>query len=149
MKNIKRKGKLRMISINDNMLLVIESNGNEIEYKKKIGVRHIDYIKDYATSSQIYSLSIEEIIKKTKSVMIENLDGKTLLAFLPDLITDEQMYKLELLSTVAMDNVSYMEARVYNDNMDESVLDGNVQKCSQEMLLVLAIIMLKENKARI
>lgn len=71
-------------------------------------------------------MSEERIIKQTSSVIIKNLNGGEALAYLPNKITDNQLYELEILSTFGMRDIKYMEAIIYNEDRQEFVLNGNV-----------------------
>lgn len=124
-----------MISIKENRVLILEDNGIWVKYPKKVGFMHRDCYEDYACKKNLLDFSISNIVKKTHCVAISNLDDKTILGYFPNELTEEQLYQLDLLSTLSLDDVQYMEAKKYNQDKDEFVLDSNVaERFSTELI---------------
>lgn len=124
-----------MISIKENRVLILEDSGIWVKYPKEVGFMHRDCYEDYADKKNLLEASISNIVKKTHCVAINNLDDKTILCFFPNELTEEQLYQLELLSTFSLDDVQYMEAKKYNKDNEEFVLDSNVaERFSTELI---------------
>lgn len=58
--------------------------------------------------------------------MIRNLDNNILLCNMPDKISNEQLYQLELLSTFNLQDTTYMEVQIHNNKNEQFVLVSSI-----------------------
>lgn len=75
----------------------------------------------------IYS-TINEIIKRTKSIIIYNISDDVIAIYLPDILSDEQLYQLELFNDFSLNNVKIIEATKVNDQQEYFQLEDNIQE---------------------
>lgn len=114
-----------MVSIDKNRLMILESNGSWVQYQKQVGLMHQDCLDDYALKHSIPTKNAESVVKGTNSIIFYNLNDETLVGYMPNEITDEQLYQLDLF-TLDMDNVSYMEVKKLDKDKTHFILDSNI-----------------------
>lgn len=125
-----------VISIEEIRALILEKNGSWVPYRKKVGFMHQACLEDYANKKRLLNASIDNIIKQESCIIIRNLDNVTIVCDMPEKLSDEQLYQLELLSTFSLDGVTYMEVAKHTKNKEQQfVLDNHVaEKFSSEVL---------------
>lgn len=121
-----------MERISDNRIIILNREGEFINYPKKTGQMHQDCL-DLFSKKQGYSYStIDEIVNNGNAVFY-NVENGYACAYLPKKLEDEQLYKLDLM-TLFMDDIDYMEVKkVYTD--EDFILNNNVgDKFSTEVI---------------
>lgn len=115
-----------MVSIKENRTIILERNGNYKEYKKETGILHQNNLDEYAKGNQLEYSNVENIISKTGCIIFRNINDTTLLCDLPNELTDEQLYHLEIFSELFLSEVEYMEIKKHNAKEEEFILSNNV-----------------------
>lgn len=124
-----------MVSLKENRMLILEKDGEWVDYLRVPGYLHEDCLRNYAKRKQLENNSIEHIIKKEQSAIIYIINEKTLLGFLPAKITDEQMYQLDLFTTTCLNDVEYLEVKKYNSEQEHFTYQDNIaEKFSNEVI---------------
>lgn len=108
-----------MIKLNEYRLLVLERDGNWKKYEKQIGILHKDCIEEYCKLKGLdINSTIAEIINKTLSIIIYNISDDVIAIYLPDTLSDEQLYQLELFNDFSLNNIKTLEAQKINNHQE-------------------------------
>lgn len=114
------------MKITDTRLMIIDVLGNIVSEPYTIGKQHQEIMDSYAKSKN-YEYSDVSYIVSNGDIVFYNLDNNYVVSYMPSVITDDQLYDLELLS-IDMDDIEYMEVRKLLDNgkYQDFILDGDV-----------------------
>lgn len=113
------------MKITDKRLLIIDKDGDVFSEDTTIGKQHQEILDDFS-KSRGYDYSNIDYVTKKGNIVFYNVNHNFFAAYAPNDITDEQLYKLELLD---MHDVSYMEVRksLPNNKYCDFTFDGNVE----------------------
>lgn len=124
-----------MIFIRENRTMILEKTGIWKNYEKKVGNMHQECLDDYAGKRHLINASIDNIIEQEKCIIIRNLDNHMFLCNMPEQLSNDQLYQLELLSTLSLDDVTYMEVQIHNRENEQFVLiDSVAEQFSNEVI---------------
>lgn len=121
------------MKITDKRLLIIDSNGDKYSEPIVIGRQHQEIIDDYAKQKG-YDYSNVEYVTKKGNVIFYNVNHNYFATYMPEKLTDEQLYQLELLD---MSDIKDMEVRKFlpnNEHKDFS-LEGSISKDFSEKII--------------
>src|SRR5574344_3050885 len=108
-----------MISLNGKKLLILEKDGEWVNYPYITGFLHQDCLNLYLKMKNRIDEPIEKVVDEEQCAIIYNINNRTIIGYLPKNISDEQLYQLELFSTNCLDDIKYMEIKkVDSDNKD-------------------------------
>ena len=113
------------MKITDKRLLIIDKDGDVFSEDTTIGKQHQEILDDFS-KSRGYDYSNIDYVTKKGNIVFYNVNHNFFAAYAPNDITDEQLYKLELLD---MHDVSYMEVSksLPNNKYCDFTFDGNVE----------------------
>lgn len=125
-----------MIKIKENRLFVLEEDGNWVNYLKEVGTMHDDCLINYCKRKELEITStIPEMIGSTNSIIFYNVSDDVIIVYLPSVLSDEQLYQLELFDEEELMNVTYLEARKIGEQEEEFYLEDDVaRKFSEEVI---------------
>lgn len=111
---------------------ILKQNGEFINYDMKAGFMHREIIEDYAEHNNIEYPS-EEAITYNGDIYFRNADNGTFIVYMPSVLSDEQLYQLELneeffdslnyLGVLACDQEYEFDSNIW-DNFSSSVLQS-------------------------
>lgn len=115
-----------MIKIKENRLFTLEETGEWIPFAKRVGYMHSDCLKDYCKMKGLkITLSIPEIIRNTSSAIFYNISDDVIIAYLPETISNDQLYQLELFTDL-LEEVNYMEIKKITEKEEDFYLHNNI-----------------------
>ncbi len=124
-----------MIFIRENRTMILEKTGIWKNYEKKVGKMHQECLDDYASKRHLLNASIDNIIGQEKCIVICNLDNHMLLCNMPEQLSNDQLYQLELLSALGLDDITYMKVQIHNRENEQFVLiDSVAEQFSNEVI---------------
>lgn len=94
-----------MLKINGNRAIIIKDNGDAIEYKITDGLMHHEILQKFCESMK-YDTADEDTLVKNGHIYFRISDD-TVICYLPESITEMQLYHLELLIP-AMNELCYL-----------------------------------------
>ncbi len=115
-----------MVSLKDNRVVILEENGHWVSYPSQVGFMHRDCIEDFADKKGLRYSDVDTVVKQTKSAIFEILNESTVVGFIPDSISDDQLYQLDAFALLGLDDVKYMEIKKLDKNKTEFILDSDV-----------------------
>ena len=85
---------------------ILNQNGDFINYGIELGFMHQDIVDDYCSSNNL-SGSNENAIVQNGDIYFRNAGNKMFILYMPENITEEQLYQLELNDYV-INNFEYL-----------------------------------------
>lgn len=85
---------------------ILKKNGDFINYDIVPGLMHQDIVDDYCISNNL-SGSNENVIVQNGDIYFRNAGNNMFIVYMPENITEEQVYKLELNDSI-INNFEYL-----------------------------------------
>lgn len=85
---------------------ILNQNGEFINYNIVPGLMHQDIVDDYCNSNNLNGIN-EDAIVQNGDIYFRNAGNKMFIVYMPENITEEQLYKLELNDYV-INNFEYL-----------------------------------------
>ena len=121
------------MKITDKRLLIIDKDGDIFSEDTTIGKQHQEILDDFAKSKH-YDYSNIDYVTKMGNVVFYNVNHNYFATYMPEKLTDEQLYQLELLD---MSDIKDMEVRKFlpNNEHNDFSLEGNISKDFSEKII--------------
>ena len=105
---------------------ILNQNGDFINYDNIPGLMHQDIVDDYCSSNNL-SGSNENVIVQNGNIYFRNAGNKMFIVYMPENITEEQVYKLELNDFEYLGVVKQSQRFEFTENIWENFSSKVIQ----------------------
>lgn len=117
-----------MIKLRENKLFIIEEDGYVITYSKEDEKSYRECLEEYGNRNELVIKTEENLVKKLGCIIIKNINDKSLMMHMPEKLSDDQIYQLDLFSSMSLDKVKVISGHKYKEIPEQFLLTGDVSE---------------------